>query len=174
MRKHLLFLLFSHIKDQCRAGFTPAAKRLFPEEKPLGRCGHRPLQTETIRLVGAAIGRPLPRCDIPQADEQCSPLQGRRTKVVSLRGAKRRGNLPVQFYDHIGTDVEATPYREIPTDGTAVLGMTYFYPGAPFWTYPALRLREGQDPPLRISPTINKKMTLRCSVILSVFPGFGC
>jgi hypothetical protein len=33
-------------------------------------------------------------------------------------------NLPVQFYGHIGTDVEATPYREIPTDGIAVLGMT--------------------------------------------------
>ena len=43
---------------------------------------------------------------------------------MSLRGAKRRGNLPVQFYGHIGTDVEATPYREIPTDGIAVLGMT--------------------------------------------------
>ena len=49
------------------------------ERGPLGRCGHRPLRTKPIRIVGAAIGRPLPQCDIPQADEQCSPLQGRRT-----------------------------------------------------------------------------------------------
>ena len=35
-----------------------------------------PLRTKTVRLVGAAIGRPLPQCDIPQADEQCSPLHG--------------------------------------------------------------------------------------------------
>ena len=55
---------------------------------------------------------------------------------MSLRGAKRRGNLPVQFYGHIGTDVEATPYREIPTDGKAVLGMTDFYLGAPISVYP--------------------------------------
>ena len=29
----------------------------------------------------------------------------------------------------MGTNVEATPYREIPTDGIAVLGMTYFFQG---------------------------------------------
>ncbi len=33
-------------------------------------------------------------------------------------------NLPVQLCGYMGTDVEATPYREIPTDGIAVLGMT--------------------------------------------------
>ena len=52
------------------------------------------------------------------------PYKGSAPKGLSLRGAKRRGNLPVQFYGRIGTDVEATPHREIPTDGTAVLGMT--------------------------------------------------
>ena len=58
---------------------------------------------------------------------------------MSLRGAKRRGNLPVQFYDYMGTEIEATPYREIPTDGIAVLGMTYFYMVASIFTSPAGR-----------------------------------
>ena len=59
-------------------------------------------------------------------------------------------NLPVQFYGHIGTDVEATPYREIPTDGIAVLGMTYFYLRAPIWAFPAREVKGGSRP----SPTI--------------------
>ena len=58
-------------------------------------------------------------------------------------------NLPVQFYGHIGTDVEATPYREIPTDGIAVLGMTYCFKVAAIGHFPSVRFREGQDPPLR-------------------------
>ena len=40
-------------------------------------------------------------------------------------------NLPAQFYGYMGTDVEAIFYREISTDGKAVLGMTHFYPAAP-------------------------------------------
>ena len=60
------------------------------------------------------------------------PYKGDAPKELSSRGAKRRGNLPVQFYGHIGTDVEVTPYRGIPTDGIAVLGMTYFYMVASF------------------------------------------
>ena len=58
---------------------------------------------------------------------------------MSLRGPSGRGNLPVQLCGYMGTDVEATPYREIPTDGTAVLGMTYFYIVASFFTSPAGR-----------------------------------
>ena len=50
---------------------------------------------------------------------------------MSLRGAKRRGDLPVQLCGYGSTNVEATPYLEIPTDGIAVLGMTDFYLGAP-------------------------------------------
>ena len=34
---------------------------------------------------------------------------------------------PGTIYDYLSTNVEATPYREIPTDGIAVLGMTYFF-----------------------------------------------
>ena len=59
---------------------------------------------------------------------------------MSLRGAKRRGNLPVQFDGYIGTEGEATPYREIPKDGIAVLGMTYFFLDAPISAYPALEV----------------------------------
>ena len=69
---------------------------------------------------------------------------------MSLRGAKRRGNLPVQFYGHIGTDVEATPYREIPTDGIAVLGMTYSFKVAAIFTDPPRKVKGGSRP----SPTI--------------------
>ena len=76
------------------------------------------------------------------------PLQGQRTKVMSLRGAKRRGNLPVQLCGYMGTDVEATPYREIPTDGIAVLGMTYFLHGcADFSIFCPCGLRAVDDRP---------------------------
>ena len=61
---------------------------------------------------------------LPQTGRETRPLQGQRIKVMSLRGAKRRGNLPVQFCVYIGAEVEATSYQEIPTDGIAVLGMT--------------------------------------------------
>ena len=45
-------------------------------------------------------------------------------------------------------DVEATPYREIPTDGMAVLGMTYDFKVAAIGHFPPVRLGKGQDPPL--------------------------
>ena len=60
-----------------------------------------------------------------------APTRATHQRVCHCEGRQARGNLPVQFDDHIGTDIEATPYREIPTDGIAVLGMTYFYLGAP-------------------------------------------
>ena len=50
-----------------------------------------------------------------------------RTEILSLRGPTGRGNLPVQFNGYIDAEVEATSRWEIPTDGKAVLGMTYFY-----------------------------------------------
>ena len=65
---------------------------------------------------------------LPQAGRVTRPLRGQRTKGLSLRGPSGRGNLPVQLCGYGSTDVEATPYREIPTDGNAVLGMTYFLP----------------------------------------------
>ena len=102
----------------------------------------------SLRLRLAA--KPPPSKRGRQGGRSIPPLQGQRTKVVSLRGAKRRGNLPVQLYGHIGTDVEATPYREIPTDGIAVLGMTYFYLRAPIWAFPAREVKGGSRP----SPTI--------------------
>ena len=77
---------------------------------------------------------------------------------MSLRGPSGRGNLPVQFYGHIGTDVEATPYREIPTDGKAVLGMTYFFLDAAISAYPALKVQGGSRP----SPTIIPSWPPRC------------
>ena len=46
---------------------------------------------------------------------------------------------PGTIYGYMSTDVEATPYREIPTDGIAVLGMTYFYMVASIFTSPAGR-----------------------------------
>ena len=74
--------------------------------------------------------------------------------TMSLRGALRRGNLPAQFYGYMGTDVEVTFYREIPTDGKAVLGMTYFYPAAPILEASSLKVREGQDPPLQVGENL--------------------
>ena len=43
---------------------------------------------------------------------------------------------------------EATSYQEIPTDGTAVLGMTKFLVVATIFHFLPVRFREGQDPPL--------------------------
>ena len=74
--------------------------------------------------------------------------------TMSLRGAQRRGNLPAQFYGYRGTDVEVTFYREIPTDGKAVLGMTHFYPAAPILAASSLKVREGQDPPLQVGENL--------------------
>ena len=48
----------------------------------------------------------------------------------------------------MSTDGEATPYREIPTDGAAVLGMTYFSPGcADFSIFCPCGLRAVDDRP---------------------------
>ena len=69
--------------------------------------------------------------------------------TMSLRGAQRRGNLPLQFYGYMGTDVEVTFYREISTDGKAVLGMTHFYPAAPILNLHPLRLGRVKTLPYR-------------------------
>ena len=50
----------------------------------------------------------------------------------------------------MGTEVEATPYREIPTDGTAVLGMTGFCMVAMIFAFPFRKVKGGSRP----SPTI--------------------
>ena len=44
----------------------------------------------------------------------------------------------------MGTDAEAAFYREIPTDGTAVLEMTYFYLGAVMWIFSSRKVAGGQ------------------------------
>ena len=56
-----------------------------------------------------------------------APTRATHQRSCHREGRQARGDLPVQFYGYMGTNVEATPYREIPTDGTAVLGMTYFF-----------------------------------------------
>ena len=55
-----------------------------------------------------------------------APTRATHQRICHREGRQARGDLPVQFYGYMGTNVEATPYREIPTDGIAVLGMTYF------------------------------------------------
>ena len=61
-----------------------------------------------------------------------APTREAHQRSCHREGRQARGDLPVQLCGHICTDVEATPYREIPTDGIAVLGMTYFYMVASF------------------------------------------
>ena len=56
-----------------------------------------------------------------------APTRATHQRICHREGRQARGDLPVQSCGYRGTDVEATPYREIPTDGIAVLGMTYFY-----------------------------------------------
>ena len=79
----------------------------------------------------------MPRCKTvaflspPGGRAMLAPTSATHQRVCHCEGRQARGNLPVQFDDHIGTDIEATPYREIPTDGIAVLGMTYFCNGCP-------------------------------------------
>ena len=42
-------------------------------------------------IVGAAIGRPLPQCDVQQADARCSPLQIRKgERYMKATGIVRR------------------------------------------------------------------------------------
>ena len=117
-----------------------------PPPSKRGRQGGRAMLAPT-RAAHLFVGEAF---RLPQTGRETRPLRMQCTKVLSLRGAKRRGNLPVQFYGHIGTDVEATPYREIPTYGIAVLGMTYFYLRAPIWAFPAREVKGGSRP----SPTI--------------------
>ena len=79
---------------------------------------------------------------LPQTGRETRPLRGQRTEgfviarpVGPWRPSASREevplgrNLPVQFDGYMRTDGEVTFCREIPTDGIAVLGMTYFLPG---------------------------------------------
>ena len=79
-----------------------------------------------------------------------APTSEEHQRSCHREGRQARCDLPVQFYGHIGTDIAATPYREIPTDGTAVLGMTDFLPGRAVLDISREgRYAGGRDPPLR-------------------------
>ena len=99
----------------------------------------------------------LPRCRV---SGRCGyrPLQGQCTNTMSLRGPPGRGNLPVRSCGYMGTDIEATLYREIPTDGIAVLGMTYFLHAASIFTFSARKIKGGSRP----SPTLIILRRYRC------------
>ena len=100
-------------------------------------CGQKPGDKYTVsdffpyptfrRSSPAPFGGTLPPGEGIGRQSMTAPTRAAHRRVCHREGRQARGDLPVQFYDHIGTNVEATPYREIPTDGIAVLGMTCFY-----------------------------------------------
>ena len=56
-----------------------------------------------------------------------APTRATHQRICHREGRQARGDLPVRFFVYMGTEVEVTPYREIPTDGIAALGMTYSF-----------------------------------------------
>ena len=110
-------------RQSCKLGIRCA------EHHPGGEgIGRRSMTAPTWNIVHLCRGGVPPPAN---GTGNPSPTRAAHQRICHREGRQARGDLPVQFYGHIGTDVEATPYREIPTDGIAVLGMTCFYPVAP-------------------------------------------
>ena len=99
-------------------------------------------------LIRLAFARHLPPRGKVCGRSMTAPTSATHQRFVIARVLCTRGNLPVQFYGHIGTDIAATSYQEIPTDGIAVLGMTKFLVVATIFHFLSVRFREGQVPPL--------------------------
>ena len=129
-----------------------------PPPSKRGRQGERSMTAPT-RATHLFVGEAF---RLPQTGRETRPLRGQRTEGFVIArpigpwrpSASREEvplgcNLPVQLCGYISTDGEVTFCREIPTDGTAVLGMTCFYPVAPISAYSALKVQGGSRP----SPT---------------------
>ena len=123
----------AHLWQYCRAG--PWSRR---KKAPLCKGGCQP-----NRLTGG-LSCPTPynpsvtACAVPPPSKR--GRQGGRWMTAPTRATHQSHVIarpigpwqsPGTIYDYLSTNVEATPYREIPTDGIAVLGMTDFYLGAP-------------------------------------------
>ena len=80
-------------------------------------------------LIRLAFARHLPPRGKVCGRSMIAPTRATHQRFVIARVLCTRGNLPVQVCGYMGTEVEATSHREIPADGTAVLGMTDFLPG---------------------------------------------